>query len=429
MSWPEHRLGLTDPQYYHDAADSTEQQLRADFAHHCYLLDLLPYAENDAQAGEFQQWADELATRWGRHDNPRWRHLWSEAHTAKTTWDADPATARTTYRAIERARATGETAVDDTTWRTLRQAREITGRDHTTPVAGSAQDAHHRPAPAPSATAATRDIVDRRTAVQKTLGAPPGTTPDRDWSVLDRVDAVLAATDETLADEETAALIEQRSHLLPREVLDAPIIWDYSTDALWDTRQALLLRQLQDLTAEHATVVDSFTDTGPAATLHTDLDADQARIDRLEQLQTALSAARVDALRAGVPHDEVDHAYLLGRDGIHWSVEPGSHRLGRIAQLTEQRDAARAEADTLQTRVTELQRRLDPTSTPRAEPEIPSAADPSPPDIATDGAGISTAIDTALPDRGRTDWHVPEPSREPLAADHSEAERGHHLPL
>ncbi|MBF6176035.1 hypothetical protein [Nocardia blacklockiae] len=425
MSWPEQRLGLTDPEYYRDAADDTERQLRADFAHHCYLLELLPYAETGEQAGEFQHWADQLATQWGQHDDPRWRQLWADAHAAKASWESRLDDARRTFRELEQACADSE-SLAQIAWRTARQAREITGHDHTTPVAGSTQDTYHRPqfSLSVSAEPAAATTADGRTAVQKTLGAPRTTAPERDWSALDRVDAVLAATEHALAEEETVAVAEERSRLLPREVREAPIHWDYSTAALWESRQALLLRQLQDLTAEHAIVVDSFTETETTPSLQTDPVEDQARIDRLEQLQTAISAARLDALRAGVPQAEVDHAYLLGRDGIRWSVEPGSHRLGRIAQLTEQRDHARAETDTLHTRVTELQRQLDLSSAPDTKSQSLSATEPSaPPGVGADGTGIGTAIDTALPERHHVDWHVAHPYHAPPDAQHGDTGR------
>ncbi|MBB5916852.1 hypothetical protein BJY24_005764 [Nocardia transvalensis] len=409
MSWPEQRYGLTDPEYYRDAADATERQLRADFAHHCLLMDAAVFAESPRQRSEFLNQAGALAVAWGRHRDERLRKMWQGSQTARAAYESRPMIAQARYSAVARARERGEPTVDDVTWRTLQQAREITGHAHSGPIAGSEQDAPHYhtrvTAPAPERAVSHSPGPDHRTAVQKALGAPRDMVRDSGEDMLDRVDAVLAATEDALAVEETEAALQARAQLLPRAVRDAPIAFNYGAgdDAIWTTRQTTVLRLLQDLTAEHTTVADGFTG---------DRAADQKLIRRLEKLQAAISATRLDAVHAGVSTDDVDHAYQLGRDGIHWSVEPASPRLGRIAQLTEHRDHARAEADALRTQIADLQRQLDHYTRGAGRdsppPEHLATARPAPgPGIRAHGADIGDAVDAALPTAESGGWTPP----------------------
>ncbi|MCM6774436.1 hypothetical protein NDR87_14140 [Nocardia sp. CDC159] len=400
MRWLRERRGLTDPAYYQDAGSPDERKLLADFALHYQLNLVAPFAETPVQAVEFGAQANDLARRWIHHPDPEWRRMWAQLSTAAADWTARPEQARREFDHLAIARHESRVAIDERTWRVLRLAREVTGHGEGQ-ISGSEQDAHRRHTDHDlTVTANPAPDVDRRTAVEKTLGAPRTGGPDAPLS-LERVGQVIVATEQALADEEHASEVDRRDQLLSESVRHAPIVHDYSRsdDARWEQRQAKLLRQVQDLTAEHASVADGFEGR---------LEADQQRIMRLEQLRAAAADARADALRAGVSPEAVDHAYLLGRDGIYWSIQPADPRLGRIAQLTEQRDQARTEVDHLQARIAELQAALDTRISPGLDdPPLPAAAHTTAaPGPTATGAGIEAAIDIALTDTTDTAWNA-----------------------
>ncbi|MBF6272947.1 MULTISPECIES: hypothetical protein [Nocardia] len=399
-------LGFTNPDYYRDAASHTERQLRADFARYYQLREIAPSAATAEARAEFNSRADELAIRWARHESEHWRGTWAGLQRVVAGWRTQPEIARRNYDHIARARATGEVAIDDDIWRTLQQARLITGHGTGT-ITGSNQDAARRypylqpnmgATLAPTTRADTE--IDRRTAVERTLGAP------RDPAValpsLAQVDAVIADTDALLETEETAADLddgrEARKMLLPRAVREAPISADYSDTETWQRRHAEALREVQDLAAEHSTIADGLNGVD-----------DQARIARLDRL----SAARRDALAIGLTDAQVHTAYTTGRDGTYWATQPSDPQLGRIAQLLEHRDAARAAADTYRTqltRTTAAQAHASVTATDTAmsvthstSVEAGGAVQLSHSDVGA-GAAISRAVDTALPDPQSGEW-------------------------
>jgi hypothetical protein len=395
-------LGFTNPDYYRDAASHTERQLRADFARYYQLREIAPSAATADARAEFNSRADELAIRWARHESEHWRGTWAGLQRVVVGWRTQPEIARRNFDQIARARATGEVAIDDDIWRTLQQARLITGHGTGT-ITGSNQDAARRspylqpdmgatPAPPPRA-----QTVDRRTAVQRTLGAPRN--PAVALPSLAQVDAVIADTDALLETEETTADLddgrEARKMLLPRTVREARISADYSHTETWERRHVEALREVQDLAAEHSNVADQLDGTD-----------DQARIAHLDRLRAGLSAARRDALAIGLTDDQVQTAYTKGRDGTYWATQPSDPQLGRIAQLLEHRDLARAAAESYYNQLTSV-------SGTSAEPAVPvthggsvEAAEAS---ILGGGAGaaISTAVDIALPGTDLGEWSPP----------------------
>lgn len=399
-------LGFTNPDYYRDAASHTERQLRADFARYYQLREIAPSAATAEARAEFNSRADELAIRWARHESEHWRGTWAGLQRVVAGWRTQPEIARRNYDQIARARATGEVAIDDDIWRTLQQARLITGHGTGT-VTGSGQDAARRYpylqpdigatlAPTPHAARET----DRRTAVERTLGAPRN--PAVVLPSLAQVDAVIADTDALLETEEAAADLddgrEARKMLLPRAIREARISADYGHAETWERRHVEALREIQDLAAEHSNVAD-----------HLDGTDDQARIARLGRLRAGLSAARRDALAIGLTDDQVQTAYTTGRDGTYWATQPSDPQLGRIAQLLEHRDLARATAET-------YRNQLSAATASGADPASPVA--PSSSVEGTDalelsqtgggaGAAITAAVDTALPDTDLGEWTSP----------------------
>ncbi|WP_063065728.1 hypothetical protein [Nocardia violaceofusca] len=395
-------LGFTNPEYYRDAASQSERQLRADFARYYQLREIAPSAATAEARAEFNSRADELAIRWARHESEHWRGTWAGLQRVVAGWRTQPEISRRNYDQIARARATGDVTIDDDIWRTLQQARLITGHGTGT-ITGSTQDAARRyphlqpdmgatPAPAPRA-----QTVDRRTAVERTLGAPRN--PAVALPSLAQVDAVIADTDALLETEESAADLddgrEARKMLLPRAVREARISADYSHTETWERRHVEALREVQDLAAEHSNVAD-----------HLDGTDDQARIARLDRLRAGLSAARRDALAVGLTDDQVQTAYTTGRDGTYWATQPSDPQLGRIAQLLEHRDLARAAAESYRSQLTSA-----PDTT--AEPAIPgthgSSVEAAEALTLGDGAGaaISTAVDIALPGTDLGEWSPP----------------------
>lgn len=390
-------LGFTNPDYYRDAASQTERQLRADFARYYQLREIAPSAISAEARAEFNARADEVAIRWARHESEHWRGTWAGLQRVVAGWRTQPEIARRNFDQIARARASGEVAIDDDIWRTLQQARLITGHGPGT-ITGSGQDAARRypnlqpdlgatPVPALQA-----QEVDRRTAVERTLGAPRN--PAVALPSLAKVDAVIADTDALLETEEAAADLDDgrdaRKMLLPRAVREASISADYSETETWQRRHAEALREVQDLAAEHSTVADGLNGID-----------DQARIARLDRLRAGLSAARRDALAIGLTDDQVHTAYTTGRDGTYWATQPSDPHLGRIAQLLERRDTARAAADSYRTQLTgTIAAQPDPslTTTDTAMPVTHSTSD-----VRT-GAAISSAVDTALPNPQYGEW-------------------------
>ncbi|MFE2999732.1 hypothetical protein ACFXG4_32625 [Nocardia sp. NPDC059246] len=409
MTWITEPVGYANPAYYSDSADHSERQLRADFAKYYQLREIAPFGDTPADTAEMTQRADELAMRWGHHQSADHRRMWETLQAAVMGWEVRPDLARRNFDQLARARSAGDLTVDDTLWRSLQQARAITGHGSDVAPSDSILDAARRfPNLEPGRALASEPHydgveADARTAVERTLGAPRNNASASTVTSLDHVRDIIAATEDALGTEETAGDLdtgrEARRMLLPRAVRDAPISYNYAQSEVWELRQAALLREVQDLACEHTTVADAF-----------DGHDDQARITHLEALRDGLASARRDALRAGVPGPDVDRAYILGRDGIYWSTEPSHPRLGRIAQLSDERDRARAEAATLRN---QHPRQLEPahsdqSSQPSAElaSARPTVLD-SPVGHGDGGARIVEAIDAVLADTDADNWTEP----------------------
>ncbi|MGY1943963.1 hypothetical protein [Nocardia asiatica] len=323
MSWPDSHPGSpTDPGYYHDTADEREAQLRADFARYHYLREIAPYGETPDQIAELTAQAQMLSKRWTDPGDAEARGLWTQLDASTAAWQARPETTRAAYDRLAQAHATGDQLVDDLTWRTLRQTAILTGRIEPG-ITGSVQDsARSRPQD-------QAKVIELRptSRVDRALG---GRGPEIS---LKEVDALIASADELLDAEERQGDL------------------DTGADQRSVERQAAL-RQVQDLSAEHTRTSTRFA----GVPSH-----DQALIERLDELLAQTRDARAEAARAGATQDQIDLAYLAGRDGTyaHTTTEPDATAADRI-------DAAVSAAIP-----------ADPVDTPSAEPDLDTEPDPS----------------------------------------------------
>ncbi|MGW0251120.1 hypothetical protein ACWDYH_31275 [Nocardia goodfellowii] len=409
MSWQEPPRGLTDPRYYADAASDTERELRADFAKFHLLGENEPAADTPDSIAERNGAADEISQRWKNHPEVRWRWLWRALDVEATQWEIDPDRTRKLYEDLARAREASEPGVDEQTWRTLRQARELTG--HTDGVSSaSVRSGVSWRLPGPqlraitnadsSIGAKTRDrhlraVPDsgadpQPSAADRALGAP------RQWRLLDmaEVEQAIAATDELLNHEELAGDLDtgtdQRAARSPSIVAE-PSSAAESTLAEQRARHASLLAEVRDLAAEHARLNGDW-DPDP--------DYAQARITRLEETNNLLIRARRAAASAGAGDAAITAAYRAGRDGISSHQDPTHntptvHGTGVVGEQG-----------------------LHPGSGLDSGPDPVSAAE-------SGGREIGAAIDAAL-DGFTPDWDGPEAcdaaptAGEPLHLSHSE---------
>ncbi|MGY2087900.1 hypothetical protein [Nocardia gipuzkoensis] len=297
MSWPDPRYGTTDPGYYHDAANDTEAQIRADFTRYYQLRLIAPHGETPEQQQQFTAWADELAAHWGRHEAPEQRRLWGQLQAAVAGWEARPEFTRAAYNRITRAKLGGDLDVEPVVWRNLRQAAEITGHIETT-TTGSEQDGARWQPPDHSPERAT----ERASVLERALG---GRGPE--LASLAEVDAIIAETDRLLEAEETAG--------------DG----DTGRDERL-TRQRDALRQLQDATAEHTHLSDAW----PSAP-----ERYQQHLERLESLLDAARTARLAAADAAASPADIEAAYHAGLAGTYSHQDPaGPEQLALPDPLT-----------------------------------------------------------------------------------------------
>ncbi|MEV0027910.1 hypothetical protein [Nocardia sp. NPDC050793] len=332
MSWPDPPRGPTDPAYWRDTASSLEAESRADFSLYYQLRLIAPHSETPEQQRELTARADELAAKHGRHESIEARTLWGQMQAAVAGWELRPETTRQLFARLDQARAAGDLPVDEMVWRNLRQAAELTGHLETT-VTGSDQDGARWQPPQRSL---DRE-AHRATAFDRALG---GRGPELD---LTDVDAVIAETDRLLAVEEQAGDLDRGEHehtdLLPEQLRAAPVPdTGASEESERETRQLTALRALQDYTAEHARLAETW-DGSP--------EHDQAQIARLESLLDAARTARINAADAGVPMADIDAAYLAGRDGHYWHQQPGPQlpdRDGQAAHTDPLPDGSEIEA-------------------------------------------------------------------------------------
>ncbi|WP_280188995.1 hypothetical protein [Nocardia gipuzkoensis] len=324
MSWPDSHPGSpTDPGYYHDTADEREAQLRADFARYHYLREIAPYGETPDQIAELTAQAQMLSKRWTDPGDAEARALWTQLDASTAAWQARPETTRAAYDRLAQAHATGDQRVDHLTWPTLRHTAILTGRIEPG-ITGSVQDsARSRPQD-------RAKVIELRptSRVDRALG---GRGPDIS---LKEVDALIASTDELLDAEERQGDL------------------DTGADQRSVERQAAL-RRVQDLSAEHTRTSTRFA----GVPSH-----DQDLIERLDELLAQTRDARAEAARAGATQDQIDLAYLAGRDGTyaHTTTEPDATAADRI-------DAAVSAAIS-----------ADPVDTPSAESDTGVDTEPDP---------------------------------------------------
>ncbi|MFI6956625.1 hypothetical protein ACIBJI_24560 [Nocardia sp. NPDC050408] len=407
MTWLEQPRGYQDPLYYADAASDTEQHLRADFAKHYALREIAPYGETPADVARLENSAVGLAAPWIHHPAAQWRTLWGQIDAATGEWEADPEAARRYFDSIARSQQAGDRSVDELTWRTLRQAREITG--HTDGIAyGSSQDQASWRAPGPQLRLITNTTAPR---------AQP--SPDTPAASMQGTGPALSAVDRALGARPGAQLLSMDEVGAVIDGIDLALDWEEElgdrdgTEQL--ARQAALLREVQDLTAEHSRVADGHGEP---------IQDPQAFVEHAESILAQLHRARAEAVAGGVEHSDIDLAYRAGLDGTYWSDRPAFPHLGRIAQLAAERDDARAEAATLRGVVADLRNQLArhaaaPTSTETAAAPTLSTPTTANPTIGADatgagGAAIGAAIDAAIPDGAGNDWDTATEPAEPV---------------
>ncbi|MET8779013.1 hypothetical protein ABZV58_28755 [Nocardia sp. NPDC004654] len=347
MSWPDPPRGPTDPAYWREASTSLEAEVRADFSLYYQLREIAPHSETAEHRRELTARADELAAKHGRHESVEARTLWGQMQAAVAGWEVRPETTRQLFNRLDQAQAAGDLPVDELVWRNLRQAAELTGHLEVI-VTGSDQDGARWQPPQRS----LAPEAHRTTLLDRALG---GRGPELD---LAGVDMIIAETDRLLAIEEQAGDLDRGEHehtdLLPDRLRSAPVAdTSASAQSERETRQIAALREVQDLTAEHTRLVETW-DGSP--------EHDQAQIARLESLLDAARAARVEAAEAGAALADIDAVYLAGRDGRYWHQQPGYPPLAhRDSQATE-------------------------------------------PDPLTGGAQTEAAIEAAMPDGEVADW-------------------------
>ncbi|MGV9822954.1 hypothetical protein [Nocardia xishanensis] len=360
MSWPDPPHGRTDPAYYRDAATSLEAEIRADFARYYQLRLVAPFGETSEQVRDLTTRADELAATWGRHESVEARALWGQLQAGVAGWEARPETTRQLFARLDQARTAGDLPVDELVWRNLRQAAELTGHLETT-VTGSTQDGARWQ---PAQRFPTRE-AEHTTLFDRALG---GRGPE--LTTLAEVDPVIAETDRLLAIEEELGDLDRGEHehtaLLPERLRSAPVAGASTGEPDREADQIAALRDLQNLTAEHARLVENW-DSSP--------EHDQAHIARLESLLSAARTARMTAGDAGVPLADIETVYLAGREGTYWHQQPGDPQPGN-------RD-----------------RQLEPDRLPA-------------------GAEIEAAIEAAIPSGEAADWSTAEHAEDPAVLEH-----------
>ncbi|MGF6885958.1 hypothetical protein ABIA39_007529 [Nocardia sp. GAS34] len=385
MNWPRTRPGITDPEHYRHIAEQTVRELRAGFAHHHLLHKTARFGETAEQTAQYKNWATELDTQWSQHPHQRLRQMWADLHPVVELWERHPELARQIADQLARACTAGDLSPDSDLWNTWEQARELTGHSHPAPT-GSEQDGYrHYPQPdlEPAATRTTDRAAlpgpDRRSAVDKTLGAPRTPAPLLN---PDQVADVISSTTDVLTVETFTARADERELLLP------PVLRGYPTvesSSRVDDLQARLLQQIQNLAAEHAHEADGFT--GVQA-------EEQRRIDRLDRIGSALSQARADAIEAGVTQQDTDRAYRTGRDGNLLPLEPTEPGFEQPTGPLAQRF---------------------PGGAPDWHDAAPAAS--RVPGAGRGGMAITAAVQDVLPSEGTTDWdQSPQQPCEPSSA-------------
>ncbi|MFD8248131.1 hypothetical protein [Nocardia sp. NPDC059691] len=137
--------------------------------------------------------------------------------------------------------------------------------------------------------------------------------------------------------------------LVPPDLQEAPIDYDFSADAARDDLHTKHLRGLQNLAAEASR---EQRPAEQAPTQHAWL----ASTPRSAALQTALRAATRDATADGVPGEKIARAVDLGRTGVYWHQQPSDRTLGRFEKLNAAVAAAEMDAAALRALVERVPR-------------------------------------------------------------------------
>lgn len=399
MSWETRGTSFTSPDYYREAADRVEAELRADFATHHQLREIAAYGETAAQVVELNARAHTIARQWQQGGTPEHQQLWRQLTTAVEFWTANPETARVEFGRLQQSFIEGGSGIDPNTVRTQRQAAELTG--HLEPVNDhSAQDsARWRPrhlsvVPDPGAEA-TRS----GNAADRALGGRSG-----EELSLAEIDAIINSSDELLSAEEALNDLdtgaEEITALLPAEQRNASPDHAFTANLDQLPAQIVAVRRLQDLTAQHIRLAAEFDGTPQGG---------QVLIGQMERLMDGAREANRDALSAGADPDEITSAYQTGLSGQFWSQQPGAPRLAQLDHVMSERDNALAEIDALRT---QLGIAPDPPPTlalaagAETTHHLSSTASTDPPEP---GAVISGAVDAALPHADfAAEWSTPE---------------------
>ncbi|MEV0336927.1 hypothetical protein [Nocardia sp. NPDC050717] len=395
MTWQTRGTSFTDPDYYRDAVDRVEAQLRADFATHHQLREIAVYGETPAQVVEYKARAHDIARQWQHDAAPEHQQLWHQLTSAVEAWTADPEAARVEFGQLQQSFIEGGSGIDSSTILTLRQAAELTG--HLEPVNDrSAQDgARWRPrhlsvVPDPSAEKTRSDSL-----IDRALGGRAA----QELSMAE-VEAIINGSDELLAAEEALGDLDtgedEITALLPAAQRNTYLTPTVRVDQV--PTQIAAVRRVQDLAAQHARLATEF-DESP--------EGSQVRIDQLERLMDGARHARRAAALAGADDAEITSAYQAGLAGHYWSQQPGAPRLAQLEHVLGERDTAVAELDTLRG---QLGRAPDqpPALALAAGAENTHHLAASNTAVAG-GAVISSAVEAALPDADpAADWESPE---------------------
>ncbi|WP_378741205.1 hypothetical protein [Nocardia brasiliensis] len=385
MSWLERQSGPNSPEYYPDAADSLEAQLRADAAHWFYLREIAASAETPQQGAAFRAQAGKLAAKWSRHESVVRSNQWIRLRDAFLKWSMTPDQAAQELRELERAHAAGEQGVDEFGLRNLRQAGELTGRWEPG-ITGSEQDsarwqplprapsttvdanADHEPGPAPAnvadSTPSPRNVLDRA------LGTPQSLLD------LEQVGAIIAGTGrypEIAEDLESPDAPGPAA--IPDQVPTTPAV-----EALAATQREAL-QVLQDLYAEHTRTVESTNDLAADS-----VEYNLAKVAALEQISAKYRSARVAAALAGAPTEVIRSVCLAGQTGTYWRDGPGDPRL----------NPATGSSDPGPMQLDRAPRRHDGLGAP--DPPALAA------NLSNGGVAIGQAVDAASADAERPDW-------------------------
>lgn len=160
-------IGSTDPNYYTLASTQTERHMRADFARSWQLRDAARHAETEHDCELLEQQAADVTAPWIHHESEAWRQRFAYLDAAARDWRDRPELMRRVCDGVAEHHAAGRPTTSALEWRSLQQARELTGHGPAewAIARGSEQDAvrYNPAAPVPAsasfAAARTRELA------------------------------------------------------------------------------------------------------------------------------------------------------------------------------------------------------------------------------------------------------------------------------